>query len=478
MDAFSTFRDLADASKGLGFLNLSPDRDGVFRRAPLFVHLEGVLYPSIAFLVACDYLNVTPENIIVVPGTSVTLRHAHRPNVIPHDIVIPIDRLGNMIVNYAGPWETMKHYDFADVLLASDDRDDMDLLTEELNGKIAVVSQVTTGSADIGPVPTDSSFPKSGIHANIIHTILTENFLRDLTPTETLFIEVLIVLVIFVVSVRFSSRWLAISIAGLLLIYLATAVSFFFYRNIVFNLIQPSLMIVTVLLSIVAYRYVNEEKQKEVLRRSFELYFPPAVVKKIMANPDMITSAGQKKELTIMFSDIKGFTSYSAQCPPDLIQSMLSEYFGLMIDIVFKYGGTVDKLIGDGLMVFFGDPEPQEDHALRCVKAGVEMQKKVRELRSRWEAEGKMPIQIRVGINTGVVVVGNMGSARRLSYTALGSDVNLAQRLEANAPVGGIMISKRTYELVKDQVTASPLGEVSVKGIDTPITVYEVNLDG
>ena len=147
------------------------------------------------------------------------------------------------------------------------------------------------------------------------------------------------------------------------------------------------------------------------------------------------------------------------------------------MDIVFKYGGTVDKLIGDGLMVFFGDPEPQEDHALRCVNAAIEMQKKVSEMKSRWETEGKMPIQIRVGINTAIVVVGNMGSARRLSYTALGSGVNLAQRLETNAPVGGIMISQRTYELVKDHVAARSLGEIPVKGLDKPVAVYEIVLD-
>jgi adenylate cyclase len=129
-------------------------------------------------------------------------------------------------------------------------------------------------------------------------------------------------------------------------------------------------------------------------------------------------------------------------------------------------------------MVFFGDPEPQPDHALRCVRAAIDMQKKVRDLKEKWEREGRIPIRIRIGINTGVVVVGNMGSARRLSYTVLGAAVNLAQRLESNAPVDGILISERTYELVKDQVPTLSPGSIKVKGIDEPVTVYEVIADG
>jgi adenylate cyclase len=198
------------------------------------------------------------------------------------------------------------------------------------------------------------------------------------------------------------------------------------------------------------------------------------VVRKIMANPNMITAVGQKKELTIMFTDIKSFTTYSSTMTPDQIQKMLNEYFGAMVDIVFKYEGTVDKFIGDGLMVFFGDPEPQPDHAVRCVRAAIEMQLKCRELKIRWEKEGLFPLRVRVGINSGPVVVGNMGSSRRLSYTALGSDVNLAQRLESNAPVEGILISHRTNELLAGQIKTIPHDPILVKGLSEPIQVYEV----
>ena len=159
---------------------------------------------------------------------------------------------------------------------------------------------------------------------------------------------------------------------------------------------------------------------------------------------------------------------------PERIQKILNEYFEQMTEIVFKYHGTVDKFIGDGLMVFFGDPESQPDHALRAVRAAIDMQNKTREINAKWKTQGYMPLQIRIGINTGTVVVGNMGSARRLSYTVLGSAVNLAQRLESSAPVGGILISQPTNNYIKDHISTRTLEQIQVKGFDDLITVYEV----
>mgnify|MGYP003348170222 FL=1 len=211
-----------------------------------------------------------------------------------------------------------------------------------------------------------------------------------------------------------------------------------------------------------------------MLFRSFEAYFPPNVVGRIMANPHLIASVGERKELTIMFSDLVGFTGRSASMSPDEIRVLLNSYFEAMIDIVFKYEGTVDKFMGDGLMVFFGDPDPQPDHALRCVRMAIDMQKKIRELSHSWEQGGGRPLQARIGINSGLVVVGNMGSARRLSYTVLGSAVNLAQRLESNAPLGGILISQRTQELIDGAVPTRHVGQVQIKGLEEPVDAFEV----
>lgn len=474
-----TFHSIADMSKGLGYLNLKCDRDGVFRRMPLLIRYEGAFYPGFSFRAICDYLGVSPERIVVSPGENIILKDARRPGESSgHDIVIPIDKYGNMVVNFIGSWEIMKHYNFSDVLLVSDDRDEMEMWRDELSGKIVIVSEVSTGSSDIGPVPTDTHFPLSGLHANLMHTVLTESFLRELSYPGMFFVELSILLIILLLSLRLSSLGFSLGTLAVAGGYIGIISILFFYSNTILHVVRPLLMVVFAMICILAYRYINEEKAKEVFRRTLEAYFPPLVVKKIVANPEIIGSGGQKKELTILFSDIKNFTGYTSAMGPDQIQSLLNEYFEAMTEIVFQYEGTVDKFMGDGMMVFFGDPEPLSDHALLCVRSAIDMQRKVREIRAKWEKQGGMPIQIRIGINTDTVVVGNMGSSRRLSYTVLGSAVNLAQRLESNAPAGGILISRRTNDLIKDHIPALPLGQIEVKGFEEPISVYEVPVDG
>ncbi len=473
----ATFPQLASASRGLGFLTMKPDSDGVFRRVPLLLRYEGAFYPSMAFHVVCDYLAVPPERILVKPGESVTLEKARFPGGSVRDLVIPTDREGSLVVNFLGPWERMAHYNFADVYGASRDQEELEIWREELKGRIILISDVSTGSTDIGTVPTDINFPLSGLHANAIHTILTGQFLRELGPLEMLPFELFLTIGVLLLSIRFSPL---VFITGTILLaagYFVLAVFLFLQLQLIPHVVRPLFLLALSTIALTAYRYFDEEKEKEVLRKTFEAYFPPSVVRKIMANPGMLTLKGQKKVLTILFSDIKGFTASSATLAPDQVQRYLNEYFEEMVDIVFSHRGTVDKYIGDGLMVFFGDPEPQEDHALRCARAAVDMQKKARELDAKWQKEGGIPIQIRIGINTGEALVGNMGSLKRLSYTVLGSAVNLAQRLEANAPIGGILISKDTHAHVKDHMPTRSLGEIHVKGIEDPVSVYEIPMD-
>jgi adenylate cyclase len=472
---FTTFPALSYASHGLGFLNAVPDRDGVFRRMALLVRYGDAFYPSLALRVICDYLSVPPEQLVLLADRLI-LRGARRPGQdVGHDIVIPIDARGNMLVNFVGAWERMTHYDFADILQASTQRVLLDIWREELHGKIVVVSESATGVSDIGPVPVDTHFPLSGLLANVMHTILTEQFLRELPAGEMVLIELGLLAIVFFLACRVASLWFALGTLAVMLTYAGAAVLAFFYGHVLVNIIRPELMLGIALVGVVTYRYVNEEKERAVLRRLFEAYFPPTVIDRIMRNPALVVaSTGQRKELTIMFTDIAGFSTYAATREPAHIQALLNEYFEAMIDIVFHYGGTIEKFTGDGFLVFFGDPEPQSDHALRCVRAAIDMQRKARQLKAVWQAQDKMPLQIRIGINTGPVIVGNMGSARRLTYTVIGSDANLAQRMEANAPVGGILLTKATYEQVRASIPACPQGMIDVKGFDQPIEVYTV----
>jgi len=473
-----TFPALASVSDGLGFINLVNDKDGVFRRVPLLLRYKDGFYPSLPFRAVCEYLRVSPEQITVRPGEAIILKGAIHPEENQEkDITIPIDKSGNMIINFVGSWEKMNHYNFIDVFRATSDTDEIILWKNELSGKIVIVSEVTTGSSDLGPFPMDNHYPLSGIHSNVIHTILSDAFITEMSREKTLVVELLLIaLVIMMILNTNSPLTLSFASAALCTAYFIFTVLLFLFADTIINVICPLMMILFSVIAIGLFRFFHEAKEKEVIKRTFETYFPPSVVKKIMGKSTIISTSGKKKEITILFSDIKDFTKLSSEMDPDHIQEILNEYFEAMTDIVFKYEGTLDKFIGDGLMVFFGDPESQPDHALRCVKAALEMQKKTKTLNIQWEKERGCPIKIRIGINTGIAVVGNMGSSRRLSYTAIGSNVNLAQRLESAAPVDGILISHKTYLYVKDHVSVRPVSRISVKGYNDPVDSYEIIL--
>jgi adenylate cyclase len=473
-----TFPALAAAAEGLGALDLVPDVDGVHRRVSLIVRDEGRYVPAAALRVLCHYLGVSPDRVEVDPGRAVTLRDALDPRWgESRDVVIPVDRAGRMIVNYVGPWGSMTTYPLLEIFNASDERFVMEMLKDELAGKIAMVSFVSTGMGSVGAVPTDPTFPLSGVHANVINTVLTGQFLRDTSPPAMfLLVEFPLLLLVFVAARYLSTIPFVATALALIVVYLSTVALAFLYQGRILDVPGPVMALALSALVLAAYQFHVESRARAVLRGTFDAYFPPPVVDKIMGRSERLLGTAQKKELTILFSDVEDFTKHTAAVDAADVRRLLNEYFETMIDIVFRHGGTLDKFIGDGLMVFFGDPESQPDHAERCVRAAVDMQRAVRELNGVWAERGDMPLKIRIGINTGEVVVGNMGSSRRLSYTVLGEAVNLAQRLEAAAPAGGVLISRRTRELLGDAHQVEPRDPIVARGFDRPIPVYQVSL--
>ncbi len=472
-----TFPGLAGAARGLGFLDVAPDADGVYRRVALIARYGDDFFPSESLRVVCDVLGVTPDRVVVRPGDAIALEGARMPGESePRTLEIPIDAAGRTVVNFLGPWERMQHHEMISIL---DDVEEFSLeaVQGDFEGKVAVVSMAVTGQADVGPTPIDPLYPRGGIHATVIHSALTESFLRELGPWRTfLAFEVPLVLLCLAAAAYLGSLAFTLSMLGLGAAAAGLGAWLFLGADRIVDLARPIAALGASTLALVAHQSWTEARHRLALRSVFDAYFPPSIVDKVMRRPERLTEMVQEKELTILFSDIVGFTSHSSRVPASQVQKLLNEYFEAMVDIVFKHGGTVDKFIGDGLMVFFGDPAEQEDHALRCVEAAREMQEKARSLHRDWEANGHMPLEIRIGINTGKVAVGNMGSERRVSYTVLGRSVNVAARLESAAPVGGILISKRTADLVDGRVPVSPLEPIRVKGIDEPLEVYEVPL--
>ena len=273
-----TFVQLTRAAKGLGYLNIVPDPDGVFRRLPLLVRYNNAFYPSFSLKLVCDYLGVPPENVGIGPG-SITLKDAYHPLATDRkDIVIPVDRRGNMRINFVGPWGRMKHYNYSDVYLASEDEDELELWREELSGKIVLISDVSIGSTDVGKVPTDNNFPLSGVHANSVHTILTGSFLKELSRTSALFVELALLFLVAVISFQRSALLFtigALSIAGA---YIGLAIFLIFSENLLLPFVRPLLMILFAVIALHiasaianARTHVEIEKAKEIAEKDLEI---------------------------------------------------------------------------------------------------------------------------------------------------------------------------------------------------------------
>jgi len=481
-DPLITFPALASATRGLGYISLRPDPDGVFRRLPLLVRYEGAFYPSFSLRAICEYLAVPPEKIVVEPGKAVILKHARRPGETDgHDIVIPIDQYGNMVISFVGPWERMKHCNFADILLASDDRDEMEMWREDLSGKIVVVSEVSTGSIDIGPAPTDANFPLSGIHANVINTILTESFLRELSGRAMLMVEILLLVIVLFLSLRFSSLYFFLGSLVIATSYVGMVIASFLYGQLILHLARPLLMVAFAVFSIVVYRYFNEEREKleglrqrDFIRATFGRYLSDEVVEELLDTPEGLKMSGETREVTFLVSDLRGFTALSSTLSPQEVINILNRYLERMVAIIARYGGTVDELQGDGILVFFGAPLTAPDDQERAVACAIEMQNAMEEVNEEQRRLNLPELAMGIGINSGEVVVGNIGSERRAKYSAVGSPINVAYRIESHTVGEQVLVSTGIYEKVRSLVKVRGTMEAQFKGIDHPVTLHDI----
>lgn len=469
-----SFAALTAAARGIAHYDSEPDPNGVYRRMPLLIRYGDGYMPSLALAAATDALQVDPSTIEVSFGATLRLPGAKMPDGTTRDVSIPIDRNGRMIVDFAGPWGAgFARSSFAGLLQAENDPDVADQAASVMDSAHVLVADITTSGADYGPTPFEQVYPKAGLHLNVLNSILSDRFLRAPAWWMVLILNAAFAALVWFFAWRL--RPLACSLLCLLAWAALVAAEFWLFAagGIMPTLAAPTLGVVLLLIAVNAYRFLLSEREKLAFRLRMERYFAPKLMTKILASQDRLMTADQKV-ITVLFSDISGFTSWSTTQTPDAIHRTLNEYFEVMTEIVFRHEGTVDKFIGDGLMAFFGDPLPQSDHALRAVRTGIEMQQALRGLRERWEAEGRAQLHIRIGINTGEAVVGDMGSRRIMAYTAIGANVNLGSRLESKAPVDGVLVSAPVYDAVKEAVSTRFAGRITAKGISEDFDTWEV----
>ncbi len=465
--AEANLKIFCDAAKGSGYFNVFPDEDGVVRWVPLITSCKNEFFPPLSLRML--YLYFDEEPVLTIEETGVK-------GIWIGGVEIPTDETGRMLINYRGKKKTFPHFSFTDVVHRRID-------PEVFREKIVIVGGTAIGLFDLRATPYENVFPGPEIHANIIDNILQKDFLQR--PNWFKVFEYLIILILGTLFSLVLPRVRAIyGLLGALVFIMAYVfLDRFFFQTlrIWLNIVHPVLTIIFVYIGITLYRYITEEREKAKIKGAFSVYVTPAVVEEMLRNPEKLRLGGEKKELTVLFSDIRGFTTISEKLPPDELVRFLNDYLTAMTDIVFKYEGTLDKYMGDAIMAIFGAPIDQEDHYIRSCNTALDMMEELKRLHKRWEQEGAPKIDIGIGINTGLMSVGNMGSSLRFDYTVMGDSVNLGSRLEGmNKEYNtNIIISEYTYEKVKDHFFCRELDQVRVKGKIQPVKIYElIDRDG
>jgi len=345
-----------------------------------------------------------------------------------------------------------------------------------VNGKIVVIGPTAQGLGDFIVTP-NGRYP--GVFANIrlMDQLLTHKFIRRVPPWVDLFAIIFLPLVIGFVVTQLKPITGIILAAGVVVVYTILSIGLYTYTLHWLNFLHVDAAVLLSALFVALYRIVTEGADKRVIREMFGKHVSPALVTQMLENDDpkaALNLQGKRVKVTIFYSDIRGFTAMSEKMTPEQIYGQLNEYFEEMCALVFKYGGYVDKFIGDCLMAVFSAPNPTPDDAYKACISALEQQEKILEMAAAWAGEGKKIFTVGMGLNTGEVVMGNLGSSERLNYTVIGDNVNTAARLYNVAKGGQIIISESTYDEVKDRFIVNELQPVSVKGKTLPLRNFEI----
>jgi adenylate cyclase len=452
---------LLESARGTGYYNIELDEDGTARRIPLFMALNDHSYPSMDFQIVLDKMGVGKDQVAVELGKFIKCGDK---------LKIPIDNEGRMLISYFGQFKKFRYISYSDVL--------MELVPAEyFKDKIVIVGATAAGLMDLRVVPFSNQFPGPEIHANIMETLLTGKFVTVVSWHIQLALLIAIGLLTVFVSLRFKPVNSGLILTGLVVAYFVAATALFDKSLIWVEMVRPLAVVLFTNMAILGYRYLTEEKQKVWIKNMFQGYMSKDLVDKIMANPEMLLMGGDKKEVTVFFSDIKGFSSFSEKLgTPERLIALINEYLGAMSDVVLEYGGYISKYEGDAIMAFWGAPTDDPKHAETCIKCVWAMNQRLQILNADLAKRNMPNLFTRFGMNTGMVTVGNVGSEKKKSYTAMGDSINLGSRLEgANKEYGtAIMMSEFTYAKVKGLYPVRELDMLRVVGKEQPVRVYEL----
>ena len=495
-----------DKDTNSGHFNAEIDADGVIRFNHLFTQFSDYLVPSIGlktFLLSQNYSALV--NFKLDPKTEFKQKIIDKVDIINSKgeplFEIPLSTDGKLLLNYRGPQKTIPHISVSEVLSESDTAEietihfnedgtvNSDLIEiktvnkkEWFKDRIFILGASALAIYDLRVTPFDRNMPGPETHLNVIDNLLRQDFLKIhkdeemYMPLSLFFIGVLASLVISYLG--------AVSGFFTTIIMLATVLivdkHIFFLNGWVVTIIFPLILILSLYIFMTFYKYFTEERSKKELRGTFSKYVSPSIVDEILKDPENLELGGKKQNMTVLFSDIRGFTTISEMLDPKALSELLNSYLTPMTELVFEHKGTLDKYMGDAVMAFFGAPVQYPDHAAHACRCALSHIKKLKELQIEYEKKGLPQIDIGIGINTGEMSVGNMGSETVRSYTVMGDAVNLGSRLEGiNKEYGTrIIISEFTYQDVKDSFICREIDWVRVKGKNKPVKIFELIDEG
>lgn len=449
-----------------GYFNTIPDDDsGIIRSVPLIMRFNETIYPSLSLEMIRNAIGANRVTIQHDPDIGVE-------QITVGDITIPTDRFGRIFVNYRGAGKTFDYISALDVYDGSFD-------PARVEGKFILLGTSAAGLLDLRAMPYDNVYPGVEIHANVIDNIITGDFISK--PNWIQAVDLLVIFataVVLALALAYASAFVSliavVSVGGIVLWF---AYYMLFDQGLVINLLFPLLSILFVTIFALVANYFLETKQKDLIRAKLSKKVSPSVVEDLLKNPDLAILEGKTREITIFFSDIRGFTALSEAMgsPAELIK-FLNNYMTPMTEIIMKSGGTVDKFIGDAIMAYWNAPSDVPDHQDAALTSSLDQIKALEELNKQLTANGKPTIAIGIGLNTGLATVGEMGSEGRADYTVIGDSVNLASRVEGlnKAYASRILISEYTKAGLKKPYIIRELDKVRVKGKEEPVAIFEV----
>jgi adenylate cyclase len=453
------------SARGAGNVQFSPDEDGIYRRLPLLFSYQSLLIPSLPVAVV-EFLEGEKIKII-------------KKHVYFKGRKIPLDESGQMIIGYHGPTGTYPSYSVAAIINSwalMEEGKTPQIPPSQFEGKIVLLSASAPSLLDLRSTPLSSVSPGVEILANAIDNLSEGNFISPPKKGLSLILLFIFSLITGIGVSYFQRTWKIILFFLFCMAFLAGASCFAYFSGHWLGLMAPE---IAVFLSFTGASLLNfsvEGRQRRFIKSAFRFYLSSHVIDRIMKNPDLLRLGGEKREISSFFSDIAGFTDLSESLSPEDLVNLLNAYLSAMTDIVLSYQGTLDKYEGDAIIAFWNAPLDQADHALRACRAAVKCQARLAELRPQFKSRFGKDLLMRIGINSGPAVVGNMGSSSRFDYTAIGDTVNIASRLEMACKQYGVplLIGEKTHEMVQDHMIVREIDIIRVLGKKKPLHVYEV----